>query len=389
MGETRKFAFLVHPRDMADIKRPLPWTKNIPDHFINFISERLFGRMGFIHWSRFPVYDKVEGNIIFVSLTGKQMITLPRRYVQNRILDAVLFAQDKLKVDIVGLGAYTAPLTDAGEWLIKQNVKVKITHGDSYSVAMAHEGVLISAKHAKLELKNAKATVIGAYGLIGKPLCKLLAKECKALILIGRNILKLKKLKEEIEGSNNNFLITISTKLEDVSACDLIISSTSHPGALLQDFHLKKRAVIYDIAQPINATPEVIAKRPDVTRIDGCFVNIPNIDLKIDMGPPKGTTFSCLGETILQTLENDNSHHVGEIDLAHVETTREWGKKHKIQHADLTCFSQPLKALNELIPAACGAGNLISKSKGKMRNTKDSSRCNYSNCEGVWLIPAI
>ncbi|MEK7122032.1 MAG: shikimate dehydrogenase, partial [Patescibacteria group bacterium] len=121
---------------------------------------------------------------------------------------------------------------------------------------------------------------------------------------------------------------------------------TNHPKSLLFPEHLKKNAVVYDVAQPMNLSSEVLQKRPDILRVDGCYVNIPNIDLRFDMGPPPGKTFACLAETILQALEGEIGHHIGEIDLDYLEKMKEIGKKYNFNHADFTCFSKPIDYLN-------------------------------------------
>lgn len=338
----RKFAFLVHPRDISDMARPLPWIKYIPDKVTEEIIKRLKGRLGFIVWSKFNVYDKVEGWIIFVSLTGEQIMTLPRKYVQNRILDAVLYAQDNLKVDLVGLGAYITPITNAGQWIVKQDrININVTHGDSFSVAIAFEGLNKIADKLNRPLLKNKLALIGAYGLIGKALAQLLVDKCATLYLIGRNRSKLEAL-HRILSPRFTEIIT-SLDLDDVKNCDYVVTATSYSKALIHPHHLKKEAIVYDIAQPINLHPSTLEARPDVLRIDGCYVKIPGIDLGVDMGPPPGTTFSCLAETIMQALEGNEGNYVGEISLEYVETTMRWGKKYGFTHADFTNYSIPLK----------------------------------------------
>jgi predicted amino acid dehydrogenase len=335
-----KFAFLIHPRDVSDVSRPIPWAKLFPNWLVENAIRFLPKKFDILPWANFDVFGKAEGWIIVVFLTGEQMLTLPRRYVQDRILEAVLFAQDRLGANLVGLGAYTAPLTDSGKWLVKQDsVRINITHGDSYSVAIAIEGIHKIVRELKLESRMLDLAIVGAYGLIGKAMARLLSSEFKSMLLIGRNELKLEKLKEELKNFGN---ITASTNISDIVRSDIIITATSYPGALIQPQHIKEKAIIYDIAQPINVSKGVCEKRPDIIRIDGCFVKIPGIDLKADMGPPKGTTFSCLAETIMQALEDDDEDHVGEIDLSHVKRTSEWQKKYGFKHADFTNFGHTI-----------------------------------------------
>jgi fatty aldehyde-generating acyl-ACP reductase len=335
----KKFAFLIHPRDIFDVYRPLPWARIIPPSLLTKLIGAIPKNLNVHHWGGFDVYGKAEGHINIVFLTGEQMVSLPRKYVQERILEAVLLAQDKFGAEVVGLGAYTAPLTDAGKWLIRQpNVKVAITHGDSFSVAIAYQGVLKLASKFKVNLRESKVAIVGSYGLIGEALTKLLIKECRSLILIGRRPFKLEAQKKSLESEQ----VSISTDISEVAGADIIVTSTSYPGSLLKSDYLRKGVIIYDIAQPINVEPNVCKARPDIIRIDGCYAMIPGIDLKYDMGPPKGATFSCLAETIMQSLENDMTNHVGEIDLSHVKKTIEWQKKYGFEHAQFTNYSRPL-----------------------------------------------
>jgi fatty aldehyde-generating acyl-ACP reductase len=333
----KKFAFLIHPRDITDVKRPIPWAKYFPNLLVDKAISILPKKLSVYSWKSFDVYGKAEGWIIVVFLTGQQMVTLPRQYVQDRILEATLLAQDKLGAELVGLGAYTAPLTDAGRWLVRQNsVKINITHGDSFSTAIAVEGIRKIANDLYLNLKSQKLAIVGAYGLIGSALTAILAKECGSLQLVGRNEIKLAKLKKELGAPNH---LSLSTDIATIKDSDIIVTATSYPGSLLQPQHLKKNAIVYDIAQPINVSKEVCLQRPDIIRIDGCYAKIPGIKLGVDMGPPAGATFSCLAETILQALANDHHNYVGEIEPIHVNKTIEWQKEYGFDHADFTNFS--------------------------------------------------
>ena len=56
----KKFAFLVHPRDLTDMSRPLPWMKFVPHWASEKIISKLSGRLGFIDWSRIDVFGKMQ-----------------------------------------------------------------------------------------------------------------------------------------------------------------------------------------------------------------------------------------------------------------------------------------------------------------------------------------
>lgn len=333
-----KFAFLIHPRDIQDLYRRFPLAKFFGKRINYKIMKHLSGRMGFTVCSKFQIIHNqktAEGYLIAVLLTAEQIMTLPSEFVRNRILQAILYAQS-LNVNVIGLGGLIKSVTHGGKWLVKKSeVIASITHGDTYSVAIAEEGVekLIALKN----LKNPLIAIVGAYGMIGSALSKILARKYR-LLLVGKNYRKLTELSKQISVSN----CKISTNLTDVKEADLIVTATNHPKSLLFSEHLKKNAVVYDIAQPMNLSPEVLQKRPDILRVDGCYANIPNINLGFDMGPPQGKTFACLAETILQALEGEIGHHVGEIDLNYFEKIKQTGKEYNFTHSRFTCFSKPI-----------------------------------------------
>jgi len=343
----RKFAFLIHPRNTFDVVRRFWITRYLPDSIVDAIMKRLRGRLGFTVCSKFEVAklnNIGEGYIIAVLLKGKQMMCLPSNLVRKRILETVLFAQNKLGVEIIGLGSLIVSATDGGKWLLNHpQVKLTITHGDTYAVLVAKEGIEKILNICKFLPENTKIAIVGAAGLIGRELTKIIAQKGYPLILIEKTEEKIAFIKEKIRKINlEDKIFLTSINLKDIFPADLVITATSHPSVLLKSEHLKKGAIIYDIAQPMNVSPELIKERPDIIKIDGAYVDINGIDLKFNMGPPKGTTFACLVETMMMALEGDKNHHVGEIDISYLEKTKKWAKKYNFHHAPFTCFGKPI-----------------------------------------------
>ncbi|MHA1829752.1 MAG: hypothetical protein ACTSX6_14020 [Candidatus Heimdallarchaeaceae archaeon] len=345
----RRFVFLIHPRDVKDVGRRFPgnivgeklgmWL--LPKRITEWTLPKLKGRCGYTICSRFKVYGRVEGILLAVLLTARQIVTLSPRIVRKRILEAVMFAQDKLHAEVIGLGELISSITEKGKWLTRQpGIKVAITHGDSYAVGVAMEAIerMISLGWIN---SNSVVGIVGAYGLIGSALSKILCKHF-SLILLGRNKVRLTRLAKEIRRINPTAEIFLSVRLADLRKADLVITATSAPDAILRSQFLKFGAVIYDIAQPINVGPELLKQRPDIIRVDGDLVEINGIDLRFEMGPPKGTTFACLVETIIQTLDNEKENHVGDISLDYVGRIRDRAKKYGFFHAPFTCFGEPL-----------------------------------------------
>jgi len=343
----KKFVFLIHPRGTSDVARRFWITSSLPNRVVDWVIERLPGRLGFTVCSKFGVErlnKKAKGYIIATLLTGRQMMTLPQKVVRKRILDTILFAQNKLGIEVIGLGALTASLTDGGKWLVEQpQVKLTVTHGDTYGVAVAEEGIEKILNIYNFEKEKNIIAIVGAFGLIGRAIVKFLAKKGYSLILIEKTEEKVSLIKEKLREINlENKIFLASTNLKDIFPADLVITATSHPSALLQSEHLKSRTIIYDIAQPMNVSQELIKERPDIIKIDGAYVDINGIDLGFNMGPPRGATFACLVETMMMALEGDKNHRVGEIDEGYLEKTKEWAKKYGFPHAPFTCFGKPI-----------------------------------------------
>jgi len=342
-----KFAFLIHPRDTMDVARRFAGVRLLPIRLIDGAMSKLGGRFGFSVCSHFFV-DRggacAEGYIIAVALNGRQMMTLPQEIVRKRVLEAIFYAQNKLRVNVVGLGSLTTSVTEGGVWVTRQpGIKLAVTHGDTFTVAIARQGIESILRKFNFNPKSSKVAVVGAYGLIGRELSVFFAKKGFQLLLVESNPEKIELIKKRMEDEGLiGRIAETSTNIGTVIGADLVIAATSHHSCLLGSEHLKDGAVIYDIAQPMNLSSKVTKERPDIVKIDGDYVDIGSIDLKFPMGPSKGSTFACLTETAMMALEGDRRNHVGHIDNAYLEETIRWGQKYGFSHASFTSFGKPL-----------------------------------------------
>jgi len=277
----------------------------------------------------------IKGYITGLTLTARQMMELPRETVRKHILDAALFLQNELGVDVIQLGALTTSVTDGGAWVVKQReYRGYVNHGDSYTAAVTCQATLKALTLFQKNPSDQVLAIIGAYGVIGEAVSKILVPQFRHAILIGRRQEKFKKLEENVEG---DFETTVELKTKEV---DIIVTATSHPTALLQSEHLKKNAIVVDVSQPPNLSSIVCKQRLDVCRIDGGLVDFP---IKIIIpGMPKGKNFACFVEVIMQALENERENHVGSINLTHLRKTEKWAEKYGFTLNELTNFGKPL-----------------------------------------------
>lgn len=325
--------FLIHPRDHRDLAATVWWTRFVPAFITDPIMTRVSGRLGYVVCEHQTINDSVDFYVLGIALKGYQMIPATAhdlKRIRKRILEAVVYAQDHLKADVVGLGALTASLTDGGKWLMKQNLSCTLTHGNTYATLIAEEGVSQIIKTLKLE--NPLIAIVGAYGVIGSALAQLFAGKFR-LLLVGKNSTALERLKEKLNGE-----VLITVNQDDLKNADIVITATSSPESLLKPDQLKHGAVVYDVSQPHNAGQEITAERPDVSRVDGSLIRTPGVVIGFDPATGRNETYACLGETLLTALEGINRNVVGAIDLEYLEQLRGIGKKRGFTHADFTSF---------------------------------------------------
>ncbi|MCJ7571219.1 MAG: hypothetical protein MUO82_05015 [Candidatus Thermoplasmatota archaeon] len=296
------------------------------------------------------VYDKwiyspemnlngTKGHITGLKLTAKEMMSIPIEKVRQEILDLAVFIQDEFNVELIQLGALTTSVTSGGKWLVEQKeYNGFVNHGDSYTSAVTCQTVFKSLKKLEKNPGDLTLAIIGAYGIIGEAVSKILITQFKHSILIGRRENKLKELETKLKGS-----FETATDIKTKNA-DVIITATSHPTALLKSKHLKKNVIVIDVSQPPNLSYNLCQKRPDIFRVDGGFVDLPKQYPFQIPAIPKGKIFSCVAEVIMQAMEKEKQNHIGSIDIKHLKKTGEWGKKYKLTLNELTNFGIKIKS---------------------------------------------
>lgn len=277
-----------------------------------------------------------KGYITGLTLTAQQMMSFPKAIVQKKILDAALFLQQEFDVKIIQLGALTTSVTDGGVWVAKQkDYEGFVNHGDSYTAAVTCQAVGKVLRFFNTEPSEKTIAIVGAYGIIGEAVSKILVPQFHHAILVGRRTEKLKVLEKNISG---DFETTIEMKTKEA---DVVVTATSHPDALLRSEHLRKDAIVVDVSQPPNLSLDVCMMRPDVCRVDGGLVDFPFFTGI--PGMPTGKNFACIVEVIMQAMEDERKNHVGSVDLTHLQKTKRWAEKYGFMLTELTNFGRTLE----------------------------------------------
>lgn len=297
-----KFAFILHPLSVRDMERVSPLLKYIPDRLLESALKRKHPfKVSHITGVK-SAYSEAEGWFIGCPLTAKQMLELPEEFVLDRIIESGRIAQE-LGANIVGLGAFTSIVGDAGVSIAKA-LDIAVTSGNSYTVATAVHGTKEAAKLMGKNLRECRAAVIGASGSIGAAAARLLAREVRHINLVARHREPLEILAHGLT-QDGTCEVSISGSIrEALKDADIVIAVTSAIDFLVRPEDLKPGAVVCDVARPRNVAMEVSLRRNDVLVIEGGVIKVPgNVDFGFNFGFPPRTSYACMAETMILALE--------------------------------------------------------------------------------------
>jgi len=343
MSDADTFAFIIHPIDpKSDVARKYPLLgKVLSEGQINFFS-RFFP----------PVYiseirgvrsaatgREVRGWFIACPFTPKTMLSLPVETVYRKIVACGHMAE-RLGARILGLGAYTSVVGDAGK-TIAQRLDIPVTNGDAYTVAMAVAAVREASRRMELSMGESTAAVVGATGAIGRVCAQILAREVPELLLIGRRSEMLAEVHAQCSGQRAR--VRSGTDLSALGEADLVLTVTSAATAVIEPEHLRPGAVVCDVARPRDVARRVAEVRDDVLVIDGGMVEVPGpVDFGFDFGFPPGKAYACMAETMALDLEGRyEDYSVGkQITLAQVEEIGAIAARHGFRLSGFRSFER-------------------------------------------------
>ncbi len=340
------FAFIIHPIDpKRDVSRKYPLlgrllTERQIDFFSTFFPPVYISEItGIVSQA---TGKEIKGWFVACPYTPRRMLELPERTVYRKIIETGRFAE-RLGAKMLGLGAYTSVIGDAGQ-TVARVLDIPVTTGDSYTVAVAVEAVREAARLMGIPLSQATAAVVGATGAIGRVCAELLAGDVDELILIGRREEKLVALREHIQATSPRCArLQVSTCLDDIAKAQLVLTVTSAVQAIIRPEQLQPGSVVCDVARPRDVAAAVASARPDVLVIDGGMVDVPGpADFHFDFGFPPGKAYACMAEAMILTLEGRfEDYTVGkEIARKQVEEIAALAAKHGFRLSGFRSFER-------------------------------------------------
>ncbi len=299
------FAFIIHPLDpKQDVARKYPLLARIlPKPLIHYFS-RFWPPLYISHITGVcsaGTGKTVEGWLVACPFTARQMLRLPPQVVYDKIVQTGHLAQG-LGARVLGLGAFASVVGDGGVTIAKR-LSIPVTTGHSLTVALVVDALKAVSLERGVELEQAVLAVVGASGSIGLACAESLAPLVKRMVLVGRRQYRLEDARGMVEAAGASE-VSATTDINDISGAELVLSATSSTTPIIYPQHLKRNAIVCDVALPSDLAPEVEREREDIAIIEGGIVDIPgDVDFGFDFGLPPGKAYACMAEVMVLALE--------------------------------------------------------------------------------------
>lgn len=352
-GPRRKsrFAFVIHPLSQQFFAKvePLGTITRVAPGVVNDAIEKVIAYAPPFTYSHVtgitsPTGAQAEGWLITVGGTPKELMAHSPEFTYARLLQAADLAR-KLGAQVMGLGAFTKVVGDAGVTVAKK-ASLPVTTGNSYSASgalwAAHDavrqlGIAEVDEHGRI---HGKAMVVGATGAIGSVCSRLLALASDEIWLVSPESAKLLALREEIEREHPRATVHVAaTPDEHLGEMDVIVTATSGAGKRVLDIMaVKPGCVITDVARPLDLSEEDVARRPDVLVVESGEIELPGEVRMKNIGLPPNVVYACMAETVVLALEGRyETFTVGRnIEWERVKEIYRLGLKHGMKLAAIS-----------------------------------------------------
>jgi predicted amino acid dehydrogenase len=201
-----------------------------------------------------------------------------------------------------------------------------------------------------IAVPDATVAVIGATGSIGATCAQILAREARRVVLIGRNPERLDATRQRLAATACSALDTCTDIADGLRDADIVIAVSSARDAIVKPEHIKRGAVVCDVARPRDVSTAVASARDDVLVIEGGVVQVPGQmkctkpgrDDPFSFGFPPGMAYACMSETMALALEGRyESFTLGkDVSVEQVDTIGEICSRHGFRLAGYRSFER-------------------------------------------------
>jgi predicted amino acid dehydrogenase/ribosome-associated toxin RatA of RatAB toxin-antitoxin module len=202
--------------------------------------------------------------------------------VFSKVVKACKIAE-KYGIGIVTLGGFTSIVAERTGREISSEVNVPVTTGNSFTAAMAIDGVIKAAELVNLNLAKAKLTIVGGTGDIGSACSKVLVNKVRELTITGRTKVNLVRLRAELAKKRKAKVFATTDNEAAVKDADIVIATASVVSSILKIDRFKPGAIICDVGYPKNIS-YTHTDRDDIFIFSGGLAKPPKYHLRMFLG---------------------------------------------------------------------------------------------------------
>ena len=257
--------------------------------------------------------------------------------VFSKVVKACKVAE-KAGVGIVTLGGFTSIVAERIGHEISKEVDVPVTTGNTFTAAMAVDGVLKACQILDVDSRVCKVVIVGGTGDIGSACARALVERVKQITITGRTKENLQRMKTELSKFHKAAVIATTENEQAVKEADVVIACASASAAILNIDWFKPGAIICDVGYPKNVS-YMPTTRQDIFIFSGGLSKTPTpFILPIDLGlPDPGVLYGCFAEAIILSFEKRYENYSfgrGNITTDKMNEIRILGQKHGFSVAD-------------------------------------------------------
>jgi len=256
--------------------------------------------------------------------------------VYSKVVHACKLAE-KNGVGIVTLGGFTSMAAERLGKKITEDVDIPITTGNTYTTALAIDGVEKAVQLLGKDWKDLKVTIIGGTGDIGSGCARILAAKAKQVTITGRTKSNLRAVGAELKKIHKARIEVTTNNEKAVKDADVVLATANVSASILKLESFKPGAIICDLAYPKNIS-YMDTTRKDILVFSGGLASVPTpIDTGVIMGlPSPQICYGCSCEAIILSLEHrfeNFSFGRGNITAEKVDEIRKMAVKHGFEVA--------------------------------------------------------
>ncbi|MBI1976008.1 MAG: NAD(P)-binding domain-containing protein [Candidatus Omnitrophica bacterium] len=343
------FVILGHPYNVNHLVRYL---KLLDPHF-KIPSQDFLAKI----YDLVPPYKMYDVQS-FKSATGKEthgwflicpfvpdMLNVDLQKIYSKVVMACKVAQ-RFGAGIVGLGGFTSIVGERLGKELSEEIKVPVTTGNTYTAALAIEGLEKAAELMGQDLSLSNLTIIGGTGNIGFACARIFASRVKSLTLTGRHEEKLAKAAQMLKDEEKVVAATTTDNKQAIKGADLVIACASVSASIVDINDFKPGTIICDVAYPKNISYSAVSRK-DIFIFSGGLAEPPTpLDMGFDTGlPSPKTLYGCFAESIILALEEkyeSYSKGLGLITKEKIVEIRQLAQRHGFKLAPFYWGNRPV-----------------------------------------------